>query len=248
MPEGPSRKPGRGLVVGGVVLLPASPLLGVVGWPLLGLLAALAALALGVLAARRGRRLAGAAIASLALAVTLVLATAAALVMGWDARAFRIPNASNLPTLAIGDRVLTVPDAAPPRGELVVFHPPAGAPEGRCGVARSFSRPCPRPTAGVAQEAFVKRVVGLPGDRLKVIGGLAHVGGRLLDEPYARGDRACRICNFPGEIEVPPGHLFVMGDHRGETSDSREWGPVPRHALIGRVVLRYWPPWRFGAV
>ena len=109
-------------------------------------------------------------------------------------------------------------------------------------------RACPRPTRALTQETQIKRVVGLPGERVKVLDGIVYLNRRRLHEPYARPDRACALCRLPREIRVPPRHFFVVGDNRGESSDSRDWGPVSATALIGRVTLRYWPPSRFGGI
>ena len=241
----PATKPARALVVAGALLLAAS-LVAVLltAWPRAGLLAAVPAAVLGVLAARR----AGGIVAGLGALIAVGGAGVAVSLAGLDARAFRIPNEANLPTLAVGDRLLTIADGAPERGDLVVLHPPAGALEGRCGAPRRPGRPCPRPTGGPAREYFIKRVVGLPGERVAGIGGIAQVDGRPLDERYARADRTCSGCNLRHAIVVPPDHLFVMGDNRGATNDSRAWGPAPRAGLVGRVVVRYWPPSRLGGV
>ncbi|MDP8944136.1 MAG: signal peptidase I [Actinomycetota bacterium] len=240
MADRPSTTPARALLIGGGLLLVASLLL--------GFLAAVPAVVLGILAIRRGHRLAGGVIVGVGALIAVAGAGLAVLFTGMEARTFRIPNESNLPTLAVGDRVLTVPDDAPDRGDIVVFHPPAGAIEGRCGAPRRSGQPCPRPTGAPAREYFIKRVAALPGERVTVIGGIVHVDGRPLEEPYARADRACYRCNLRRAIVVPPGHLFVMGDHRAATNDSRTWGPLPRASLVGRVILRYWPPSRLGGL
>lgn len=245
-----STRPARGLLTGGALLLAASlPAGQLTASPLPGLLAAVAAIVLGILAMRRGRRRAGGGtIAAIGALIAVVGAVLTILFAGMDARAFRIPNESNMPTLAVGDRVMTIADDAPERGDLVVLHPPAGAIEGRCGAPRRPGRPCPRPTGAPAREYFIKRVVGFPGERVAVIGGIVHVDGRPLDERYARADHSCYRCNLSRAIVVPPDHLFLMGDNRAATNDSRTWGPAPRAGLVGRVVLRYWPPSRLGGL
>jgi len=81
---------------------------------------------------------------------------------------------------------------------------------------------------------------------VSVRGGRVFINGERQVEGYIRPDDECGICNLPTPITIPSGHLFVMGDNRGESADSREWGPVPTDAVIGKVQLRYWPPGSFG--
>jgi signal peptidase I len=81
----------------------------------------------------------------------------------------------------------------------------------------------------------VKRVVGLPGERVRVVAGEAEIGGRKLNEPHARGT------GVSGEWLLEPGEYLVLGDDRGESTDGRTFGPVPGEALVGVVRFRYWP-------
>ena len=163
---------------------------------------------------------------------------------------YRIPSGAMSPTLEIGDRILvnTVGDYDPERGDIVVFHPPAGADSNECGVPRfdDSGTICPRPTPGESRETFVKRIVGLPGDRIAISSGLVVLNGRQLDEDYTEPDKNCLDCELPEEITVPRGHVFVLGDKRGASADSRNWGPVREESLIGEVSLRYWPLGDFG--
>jgi len=91
---------------------------------------------------------------------------------------------------------------------------------------------------------YVKRVVGLPGERVVIGGGRIWIDGRRLDEPYLRGSVIDPYTHL--SIVVEEGHFFVLGDNRLRSSDSREFGQVPRKNLRGRVRLRVWPPTRFG--
>lgn len=164
---------------------------------------------------------------------------------------FRIPSESMVPTLAVGQRVLvdrvTPRFSDPDRGDIVVFNPPTGAEEGTCGdLGNPADRPCPQPTSRRSETNFIKRVIAGPGDRVKVIDGRAIVNGRPLSEPYVRPDDDCPICDLPREIEIPPDHYFMMGDNRGASADSREWGPVPEDWIIGKAFFTYWPPPRVG--
>jgi len=158
------------------------------------------------------------------------------------AKPYRIPSSSMEPTLhcaapasgCLGqspDRVVAAKIVylfrSPARGDIVVFRAPAAA-RARCREGG----------------AFVKRIVGLPGETVSERDGVVYVDGRRLLEPYvdpARRDRLTRT--WP---RVPAHAYFVMGDNRAASCDSRDWGPVPRRDLIGPVVARYWPLSRLG--
>lgn len=182
-----------------------------------------------------------------------IVAIALGLALGIQAlvvKPFRIPSESMVPTLEVGQRVLvdrvSYRFSAPDRGDIVVFKPPVGADDNVCGVKHSERSACPRPTRGRSDTNFIKRVVAVGGDRLKVLDGRLYVNGKRQDEPYIRADAECGICNLPKEITVPTGHYFMMGDNRGESADSREWGPVPEKWMIGKAIATYWPPGRIG--
>jgi signal peptidase I len=175
-------------------------------------------------------------------------------------QAFKIPSQSMEPTLLVGDHLLVnkflfegtgawyeklLPYRQIRRGDIVVFKFPYDD-----------------------HPHYVKRVIGLPGDRLRIIDGQVYVNGSRLDEPYAVRDPSYSddfSDNFPppdaayvgfqlrpewarqimnsvqhGELLVPPDHFFVMGDNRERSSDSRYWGFVDRDAIIGRPIVIYW--------
>jgi signal peptidase I len=165
---------------------------------------------------------------------------------------FRIPSESMVPTLAINQRVLvdrvSFRFSEPDRGDIVVFKPPKGADGNRCGVQHLPQSPCPRPTAQRSDTNFIKRVVAVGGDRVKVVDGRVYINGKLAKESYARPDAGCGICNLPREIQIPKGHYFMMGDNRGESADSREWGPIPEDWMIGKAFMTYWPPGKIGGL
>lgn len=159
------------------------------------------------------------------------------------------------PTLDIGQRVLVnrfiyhFEDPKP--GEIVVFHPPAGADNGtECGVPHPERQPCPQPTKAESSQNFIKRIVAGPGDTVSIKQGHPVVNGKeKKDEPYIRPCRgAFGVCNMPKKITVPPGMYFMMGDNRGASDDSRFWGPVPRSWIIGEAFATYWPPDRIGTL
>ncbi len=186
-----------------------------------------------------------------ALEIVVTLALALALAEGVQAavvKPFRIPSASMEPTLKIGQRVLVnrlIYDFhAPHRGDVVVFHPPAGL---TCAVPVKPGEPCPRSDPRAAGEYFVKRVIGLPGDSLSIREGHPVINGReLSDEPYTAPCGAAEECNMPHTIVIPPGRYFMMGDNRGDSDDSRFWGPIPAGWIVGEVFFTYWPPDRLG--
>jgi signal peptidase I len=119
---------------------------------------------------------------------------------------------------------------------VVVFHPPAGALNEKCGVPKVRGRACPRPTPERSDASFMARVVAVGGDRFKVIDGVAYLDGHRLEESYVRPDPDCAACNLPREIAVPADHVFLMSDNRGVGADSRHWGPVPEAWITGAVV------------
>ena len=191
------------------------------------------------------------------LELVLIIATALGLALAIQAllvKPYRIPSESMEPTLDVGQRVLVNRIgnrfSRPELGEVMVFHPPAGAERanqcGDAGQGQGQAAPCGRPTPQPADVNFIKRVVGLPGDRISVRDGHVIRNGRPVREPYTRPCGGDDGCNFPQEITIPPGHYFMMGDNRGSSDDSRFWGPVPRDWIIGPAFATYWPPGRVG--
>ena len=181
-----------------------------------------------------------------------IVAVALGLALGIQAflvKPFRIPSESMVPTLQVGQRVLvdrvSYRFSDPDRGDVVVFKPPSGQPS-TCGVQRPSDEPCPEGTPDKSSENFIKRVVGLPGDHLKVLQGSVYINGKRQKESFAHLDPSCAICNLPREITIPKGEYYMMGDNRGESADSREWGPVPKKWIIGKAFMTYWPPGRVG--
>lgn len=95
---------------------------------------------------------------------------------------------------------------------------------------------------GGESEAYVKRVVGLPGDRVAIHHGVVTIDGTPLSEPYVR----YRDSGNAPEVTVPPGEYYVLGDNRSNSDDSRDWGFVPSSAIIGKAWLAVWPPSKAG--
>jgi signal peptidase I len=165
---------------------------------------------------------------------------------------FRIPSESMVPTLQVGQRVLVdrigKHFGGYDRGDILVFKPPKGADTDTCGVDHSSRSACPEPTRERSNTNFIKRVVAVGGDRIKIMGGAVYLNGRRQRESFARLSSDCAICNLPQEIRVPKGYYFMMGDNRGASADSREWGPIPRKWVIGQAFATYWPPRRIGTL
>ncbi len=203
----------------------------------------------------------GGGLIELVVIVALALGLALA-IQAWLIKPYQIPSASMEPTLDIGQRVLVnrfiYHFTDPSIGDIVVFHPPAGVDNAtgngtECGVSidgrepAEVGEPCPQPTPGESSQNFIKRIVAVPGDTLSVKDGHPVVNGvEKKDEPYIRPCGDAPACNLPKTITIPPDHYFMMGDNRGESDDSRFWGPVPRSWIIGEAFATYWPPDRIG--
>lgn len=124
-----------------------------------------------------------------------------------------------LPFIDPGDDPQRYVFHGPKRGEVVVFHFPSDP-----------------------DRDFIKRVIGVPGDRVRLEDGKVFVNDVQLSESYINGESRS---NYEEKV-VPPGHYFVLGDNRGNSSDSRSWGFVPEENIIGRAMFTYWP--RIGGV
>jgi signal peptidase I len=128
-------------------------------------------------------------------------------------------------------------EVAPAIGEVVVAQAPGGLLDGVCGTRQRRSEACAGPTRDYGRLRVLKRIVAGPGDTVAFTrrGSLIRNGERL-SEPYIRACRA-PVCGLPRPITVPAGHWFLAGDNRGNSSDSRDWGPLPTAALDGRIAL-----------
>jgi signal peptidase I len=159
---------------------------------------------------------------------------------------YRVPSGSMEPTLSIGARVV-VTAGEPKVGGIVVFHPPEGAEQEQCGpvphVVKLGGAACAEPVPRQSNVKFIKRVVAGPGDEIYVKEG--HVYRRAAgtsqflreQDSYIRECGASPECNFPTPIKISAGEWFLMGDNRGESDDSRFWGPVPASWILGVVRL-----------
>jgi signal peptidase I len=137
----------------------------------------------------------------------------------------RVESISMQPTLYAGNFVfvnkLAYTWSEPTRGDIVVFRYP------------------PAPD----QVPYIKRVIGLPLDEVRVSGGRVYINGQILNEPYLGTPT-----HQDGTWVVPADHIFVMGDNRNNSSDSRSWGTVPVENVIGKAEVVYWPPEKWGVL
>ena len=189
-----------------------------------------------------------------------VVTLAIALAIAWLAQAFiikpyRVPTPSMVPTLLPGDRVLadrlTLDFGTPHRFQIVVFHPPHctdGHSDGM-GVCTSPDRTF---RDGLAGTTFIKRVIGLPGETVWSQDGKIWVQDGStpkfsLNEPYVNDHQeiAGRVLT---RVTIPKGYFLLMGDNRGISDDSRDWGLEPRDGIIGVARARYWPIRRIGTL
>ena len=140
-------------------------------------------------------------------------------------QAFWIPSGSMIPTLEIGDRVLVLkfwyhlPKVEPKRGDIIVFKYPVD----------------PR-------RDFVKRIIGLPGDKVEMRNGTVYVNDKELFEPHVKNTDTYNMA----PVTVPPDNYFCLGDNRPNSQDGRFWGLVPANFVRGPAVFRYWPLNRIG--
>lgn len=173
--------------------------------------------------------------------VILAVALLAALVVKtWVLQAYVIPSGSMRPTIHIGDRMLVDKLAydfkSVHTGDIIVFRKP------------------PADTEGGHIKDLIKRVVGLPGQTLRSgPDGRIYVDGKLLKQPWlsplGRTSQQPPICDpdlnrvdcVGRTLHLPKGEYYVMGDNRGNSDDSRYWGPVPARLIIGQAFLRIWP-------
>jgi signal peptidase I len=136
----------------------------------------------------------------------------------------RVDGASMEPTLQSGEFVIVNKLAylfgEPKTGDVIVFHFPRDP-----------------------DQEYIKRIIGLPGDRVEIKNGEVYVNDRVLDEDYIAASPV-----YEDILEVPGDSLIVLGDNRNNSSDSHNWGPVPLDYVIGKATFVYWPPTEWGVL
>ena len=160
-------------------------------------------------------------------------------------QAFKIPSGSMIPTLLVGDHIIVnkfiygvkmpfinktlIPVSSPKRNDVIVFIYPVDH-----------------------SKDFIKRAIGLPGDRIRIIGQEIYINDKLFDDQYGMYDNNMKTMSLESNnqmftsITVPENHLFVMGDNRDHSYDSRFWGFVPLEYVKGKAMIVYWswPHWK----
>jgi signal peptidase I len=156
---------------------------------------------------------------------TIVLSLVIFLLIRLVIQNYRIESHSMQPNFYEGEFILVNKLAfklgEPTRGEVIVFHNPSNI-----------------------EEDYIKRVIGLPGDEVVIRDQTVYINGQELAEPYATNP----FRDNYGPLVVPVNHLFVMGDNRGNSSDSRRIGPIPEELIVGQAWLRVWPLDRWGII
>jgi signal peptidase I len=175
------------------------------------------------------------------LGVVVAAVVVAVLLRTFVVATYSIPSGSMEPTLQVGDRILV---------DKLSYHL-HGVDRGNIIV---FSTPPHEDCAGPPVSDLVKRVVGLPGETISLSGGRVLIDGRILPEPYLPA--GVRTDTYPGPssaayslhhaYRIPAGDVYVMGDNRSRSCDSRYWGPVAESTIVGKVDMRIWPPSRLG--
>lgn len=155
---------------------------------------------------------------------TILLAVLLFIAINAISARIRVDGFSMAPTLQSHQYVLVNRLAykmgIPQTGDVIVFHYPRDP-----------------------QQEYIKRVIGLPGDRVQIANGEVMVNGQLIEEPYIAAAPL-----YQTEWSVPESSLFVLGDNRNNSSDSHNWGPVPIDYVVGKAILVYWPPEDWGTI
>jgi signal peptidase I len=164
------------------------------------------------------------------------IALSAVLALGirqFVAEARFIPSESMVPTLLVDDRLIidkvSYKFNQPSRGDVVVFMPP--------DTAADCDRSKPKP-----EDAFIKRIIGMPGDKIEVKESHLYINDKMVQENYVNEPM---FMNY-GPSTVPPNQYLMMGDNRNHSCDGRTWGFVGKERIIGRAIVRFWPLNRMG--
>ena len=171
----------------------------------------------------------------------LAITVAALLAPAQSTEIFTIKGENMYPRLKINQRVefdvAAYAGRSPRVGDIVLLHPPVGAAKSRCGEARNKGQACAKPFGGPDTTVrFVDRVVAVGGDRISFRRGRVVRNGKRETRKNIRKCLIHDACDFPRPITVPAGHVYVAGDNRPSSDDSRFWGAVPDAQVLGRYV------------
>lgn len=182
----------------------------------------------------------------------LVALVVAVLIKTFFVQAFFIPSGSMIPTLEIDDRVmvnkLSYTFGEPDRGDIVVFDSPfAAASKDESFVASAWK--AVKESLGIqtalVPDDLIKRIMALPGETIEIKDNVVFIDGVPIDEPYLPPGV---IMQDFGPQAIPDGMVFVMGDNRSSSQDSRKFGSIPQDTIVGRAFVRLWPFDRFGSL
>lgn len=164
--------------------------------------------------------------------IVLIALVLSVIIRAFIAEPRYIPSDSMFPTLATGDRLVVEKISyhfhAPERGDIIVFEPPIQL------QLQGYQK----------DQAFIKRIIGKPGQQIKVQEGIVYVDNQPLEEDYILQPPYYNLL----PVTVPAGELFVMGDNRNNSNDSHIWGFLPQENIIGKAVWRFWPLTRIGKI
>jgi len=155
---------------------------------------------------------------------TIILSGVLFLAINFVSARIRVDGESMLPSLQSGEFVVVYRLAymlgSPGHGDVIVFRYPRDP-----------------------KQEFIKRVIGLPGERVEISRGKVSINGEVMNESYIAAPPV-----YQGEWKVPESAVFVLGDNRNNSSDSHNWGTVPLEDVVGKAVFVYWPPWEWGLI
>ena len=175
--------------------------------------------------------------------LVLVALVVAVFIKTFLVQAFWIPSSSMEDTLLINDRVLVNKLAYRlgdiERGHVIVFDDPRGGDDGDESIFRAVSRNVAEAVGlSTPRSEFIKRVIALPGETVEVRDNDVFINGQRIFEPYLKPGTRMRDFEV---VTVPEGHVFVMGDNRNSSQDSRYFGPIPTDEIVGRAFVVIWP-------
>ena len=182
----------------------------------------------------------------------LVALVVAVLIKTFFVQAFFIPSGSMIPTLEIDDRVmvnkLSYTFGEPDRGDIVVFDSPfAAASDDESFISSAWT--AVKESLGIqtalVPDDLIKRIMALPGETIEIRDNTVFIDGGAVDEPYLSPGV---IMQDFGPQTIPEDMVFVMGDNRGSSHDSRKFGAIPHDSIVGRAFVLLWPFDRFGSL